>query len=113
MNKIVRLRLASCKVFADSDLEMQGLGFEIYRITKRIYRFFCGFVNYIYIIVPKDIEILNSVRKKKKLLIRGYDKHIVKTFVNMLKLLKGFNAYRAVGFFEPRVLIRLRSGKKK
>lgn len=113
INKMVNLRLISRKPCADSDLEMQGLGFEIYRITRRIYRFFCGFVSYIYIIVPEDVEILTSVRKKKRLWVRGYDKRVVNPFINMLKLIKGFNSYRAVGFFEPRVLVRLKSGKKK
>ena len=95
------------------ELDLQGLGYDIVRVCKILFRVFWGHSSYLYIIVPSDLIIFSTSKKEKQFLFFALQKKFIYTFVAFLLLLKGFSSYSMVGFFDVKRLIRLRSGKRK
>ncbi len=89
---------------------IKGLGYRIRKITNDLYYFFFNYTNMYYINISNDILIKWY---KKRILILGNNKNLVKLFFINIFLLKKIGPYRLMGFRYPKQIIYLRKKMKK
>jgi hypothetical protein len=90
-----------------------GLGYRFCLLTSYLFRIFCGFSTYIYILVPEVLRICVYGKLVKRILISGFDPQLVMAFISSLVLIKYISTYRYVGFIKPTTYIRFKTGKQR
>lgn len=95
-----------------AELELIGLGFRIRKISSKVYRFFWGHSNFVYLFVPNDLLVEYSP-DDRLIFFFGFSAALVNGFSTYLMLLKRLSSYRITGFVRPGVVIRLNSGKQR
>lgn len=94
------------------ELELVGLGYRIRKITSKIYRFFWGYANYVYLLTPKDV-LAEYDADDRYIFFFSFNASSVNNLSTYLMLLKKVSPYRVTGFMKPGKIIRLNSGKQR
>lgn len=90
-------------------LKIKGLGYQIYKITKSLYSFHFHYINFFYSFIPSNIIIHWY---KKRIILIGNNKVILKNFFKCILLLKKLGPYRLLGIRYPRQIFFLKKGGK-
>lgn len=109
--QIVRNSMGSDNVFF-KELDLTGLGYRIKRISAGIYRFFWGYANYIYLVIPDSI-FAEYFAEERRIILFSKNSVTVSAIVNYFFFLKKPSVYRIVGFVIPDQIIRLKLGKQR
>lgn len=94
------------------EMELIGLGFRIKKLLAKLYRFFWGYANYVYLFVPQNL-LVEYLGEDRVIFFFSLEPHVVFNFSTYLMLLKKLSTYRVTGFVKPGKIIRLNSGKQR
>lgn len=93
-------------------MELIGLGFRIRKITSRVYRFFWGHANYVYLFTPST-ALVEYDHDNRMIFLFSAHVSVVNDLASYLMILKRLSVYRVAGFVRPGRIIRLNSGKQR
>jgi ribosomal protein L6P/L9E len=90
------------------ELYITGLGYHALK-KKKLLRFSLGHNHFIFIKIPKNIQILT---KKNSLILLTSNKMQLKNFANILKELKPLNTYKEQGIYFKNDKLKFKIGKQ-
>lgn len=93
-------------------LDLVGLGFRISKITERLFFFELGWASGVYLLVPENIKINVSLKKRKILLFSSNYNCVTNMLASFLHLRK-MSPYRIGGFMQNKLIVRIRTGKQR
>jgi hypothetical protein len=91
-------------------LRLRGLGYKVYQITKKLFKFFFAFNHYYYLHIPIDIFL---VRRRKKFFFFSNNLAKLNDLYSHLILLKKIDFYeRTNTFIIPRKIVYIKKRKQ-
>ena len=101
---------SKCFTFFYFRLQLKGLGYRVFNVTKNLLKIFFNRNNFFYVHIPLCILLKNRTRRLFFISTKG---DALSVFIIGILYLKEFVIYRQHGLYYPRQILLIKPGKNK